>query len=79
MAAQDHSRARKLRAEAQERELRLAINKRELASFEEVREVEECNAAEAKDLLRNKFEVELCEFLKVCAEAGGAVDAGRTS
>ena len=56
-------RARKLLAEVEEKELRLAIKKREYVSYDEVREVWNRNATKAKDMLRNKFEMELPPIL----------------
>jgi hypothetical protein len=52
-------RARKLLAEVEERELRLAIKKREYVAIAEVREVWTRQVSRAKDLLRHKFEMEL--------------------
>ena len=52
-------RARKLLAEVEERELRLAVKKREYVAIEEVRQTWTALVGRAKDLLRNKFENEL--------------------
>lgn len=56
-------RARKLLAEVEERELRLAAKKGEFVALEEVREVWTKQVARATDLLRNKFEMELPPIL----------------
>jgi len=56
-------RARKLWAEVQEKELRLAVKKREYVALAEVREFWTKNVGKAKDLLRNKFEMELPPIL----------------
>jgi len=77
---EDSIRARKMLAEAEEKELRVAIKKREYVSFEEVREVWNRNAAKAKDLMRNKFEMELPPILSgldavaIQAECQKAID-----
>jgi hypothetical protein len=55
--------ARKLLAEVEERELRLAVKKGEYVAIAEVREVWTKQVAKAKDLLRNKFEMELPPIL----------------
>ena len=55
--------ARKMLAEVEEKELRLAIKKREYVAIEEVREFWTKNVGKAKDLLRNKFEMELPPIL----------------
>ena len=52
-------RARKLLAEVEERELRLAVKKREYVAIEEVRQTWTTLVGRAKELLRNKFENEL--------------------
>lgn len=52
-------RARKLLAEVEERELRLAVKKGEYVALEEVRAVWTEQVAKAKELLRHKFEMEL--------------------
>ena len=52
-------RARKLLAEVEERELRLAVKKREYVAMDEVRTAWTAQVAKAKDLLRHKFELEL--------------------
>ena len=52
-------RARKLLAEVEERELRLAVKKGEYVALEEVRAVWTEQVARAKELLRHKFEMEL--------------------
>ncbi len=73
-------RARKLWAEVQERELRVAVKKREYVPFEEVRETWTKQAAKAKDMLRNKFEMELPPILSgldavaIQAECRKAID-----
>lgn len=56
-------RARKLLAEVEEREMRLAVKKREYVAFEEVRVTWTGLVARAKDLLRHKFEMELPPIL----------------
>lgn len=56
-------RARKLLAEVEERELRLAVKKREYVSIEEVRQTWTRLVGRAKELLRNKFENELPPIL----------------
>jgi hypothetical protein len=56
-------RARKLLAEVEERELRLAVKKREYVSLEEVRQTWTRLVGRAKELLRNKFENELPPIL----------------
>ena len=56
-------RARKLLAEVEERELRLAVKKREYVSIEEVRQTWTKLVGKAKELLRNKFENELPPIL----------------
>ena len=56
-------RARKLLAEVEERELRVAVKKREYVAFSEVRETWTKLVSRAKDLLRNKFEMELPPIL----------------
>lgn len=56
-------RARKLLAEVEERELRLAVHKRQFIALEEVKEVWTKQIAKARDLLRNKFEMELPPIL----------------
>jgi len=56
-------RARKLLADVQEKELRLAVKKREYVALAEVREFWTKNVGKAKDLLRNKFEMELPPIL----------------
>jgi len=56
-------RARKLLAEVEEKELRLAVKKREYVALEEVRQVWTEQATKAKDMLRNKFENELPPIL----------------
>ena len=56
-------RARKLLAEVEERELRLAVKKREYVSIEEVRQIWTRLVGRAKELLRNKFENELPPIL----------------
>ena len=55
--------ARKMLAEVEERELRLGVKKREYVGYDEVREVWNRNSTKAKDLLRNKFEMELPPIL----------------
>lgn len=60
---EDSLRARKMLAEVEERELRLAVKKREYVALEEVRECWTKNVGKAKDLLRNKFEMELPPIL----------------
>lgn len=55
--------ARKMLAEVEERELRLAVKKREYVALAEVREFWTKNVGKAKDLLRNKFEMELPPIL----------------
>lgn len=73
-------RARKLLAEVEERELRLAVKKREYVSIEEVRETWTKLVGRAKDLLRNKFEMELPPVLSgldataIQAECQRAID-----
>jgi transposase-like protein len=52
-------RARKLLAEVEERELRLAVKKREYVALAEVQACWTAQVAKAKDLLRHKFELEL--------------------
>ena len=52
-------RAHKLLAEVEERELRLAVKKREYVAIEEVRQTWTTQVGRAKELLRNKFENEL--------------------
>ncbi len=57
-------RARKLLADVEERELRLAVRKREYVPLEEVRETwTKLIGGGAKALLRNKFEMELPPIL----------------
>jgi phage terminase Nu1 subunit (DNA packaging protein) len=56
-------RARKLLAEVEERELRLAVKKGDFVSIGEVRETWTRLVGQAKDLLRNKFENELPPIL----------------
>jgi phage terminase Nu1 subunit (DNA packaging protein) len=56
-------RARKLLAEVEERELRLAVKKREYVAIEEVRQTWTRQVGRAKELLRNKFENELPPIL----------------
>lgn len=56
-------RARKLLAEVEERELRLAVKKREYVAIEEVRQTWTMLVGRAKELLRNKFENELPPIL----------------
>ena len=63
MDAESALRARKLLAEVEERELRLAVKKREYVALEEVRESWTTLVAKAKDLLRHKFELELPPIL----------------
>ena len=73
-------RARKLLADAEEKELRVAIKKHEYVSYDEVREVWNRNASKAKDMLRNKFEMELPPILSgldataIQAECQKAID-----
>lgn len=73
-------RARKLLAEVEERELRLAVKKREYVPLEEVRAVWTEQVARAKELLRHKFEMELPPVLSgldataIQAECGKALD-----
>jgi len=73
-------RARKLLAEVEERELRLAVKKVEYVTLEEVREVWTGQVARAKDMLRHKFEMELPPVLSgldataIQAECGKALD-----
>lgn len=55
--------ARKLLAEVEERELRLAVKKGEYVAIAQVREVWTKQVAKANDLLRNKFEMELPPIL----------------
>jgi hypothetical protein len=55
--------ARKLLAEVEERELRLAVKKREYVSIEEVRQTWTRLVGWVKGLLRNKFENELPPIL----------------
>ena len=57
--AESALRARKLLAEVEERELRLAVKKREYVAMDEVRSAWTAQVAKAKDLLRHKFELEL--------------------
>jgi hypothetical protein len=52
-------RARKLLAEVEERELRLAVKKREFVAMGEVQHCWTAQVAKAKELLRHKFEFEL--------------------
>lgn len=72
--------ARKMLAEVEEKELRLAVRKREYVSYDEVREVWNRNASKAKDMLRNKFEMELPPILSgldataIQAECQKAID-----
>jgi len=56
-------RARKLLAEVEERELRLAVKKGDYVSIEEVRQTWTRLVGRAKELLRNKFENELPPIL----------------
>ncbi len=56
-------RARKLLAEVEERELRLAVKKREYVAIEEVRRTWTMLIGQAKELLRGKFENELPPIL----------------
>ena len=56
-------RARKLLAQVEESELRLAVKKREYVALSEVRETWTKLISRAKDLLRNKFEMELPPIL----------------
>jgi len=60
---EERLRSRKLRAEVEERELRLANKKRDYVAFSEVRELWNRNAAKAAVLIRQKFEVELPPIL----------------
>ena len=55
--------ARKMLAEVEEKELRLAVKKREYVALSEVRETWTKLISRAKDLLRNKFEMELPPIL----------------
>ena len=57
--AESALRARKLLAEVEERELRLAVKRGEFVALEAVRECWTRQVARAKDLLRHKFEMEL--------------------
>jgi hypothetical protein len=52
-------RARKLLAEVEERELRLAVKKGEYVALEEVRSVWTEQVSRAKEMFRHKFEMEL--------------------
>jgi hypothetical protein len=56
-------RTRKLLAEVEERELRLAVKKGDHVSIEEVRQTWTRLVGRAKELLRNKFENELPPIL----------------
>jgi phage terminase Nu1 subunit (DNA packaging protein) len=56
-------RARKLLAEVEERELRLAVKKGDYVSIEEVRQTWTRLVGRAKELLRNKFENDLPPIL----------------
>ena len=73
-------RARKLLAEVEERELRLAVKKGEFVALEEVRAVWTENVARAKEMLRHKFEMELPPVLSgldavaIQAECAKALD-----
>jgi hypothetical protein len=73
-------RARKLPAEVEERELRLAVKKGDYVAVEEVRAVWTEKVARAKELLRHKFEMELPPVLSgldatgIQAECGKALD-----
>jgi hypothetical protein len=73
-------RARKLLAEVEERELRLAVKKREYVALAKVQESWTRNVAEAMDLLRHKFELELPPVLSgldavaIQVECGKALD-----
>jgi hypothetical protein len=73
-------RARKLLAEVEERELRLAVKKGEYVALEEVRSVWTEQVARAKELLRHKFEMELPPVLSgldataIQEECGKALD-----
>jgi len=60
---EDRLRKRKLRAEVEERELRLANRRRDYVSFAEVRAVWNRNATKAAGLIRQKFLVELPPIL----------------
>ena len=73
-------RARKLLAEVEEKELRLAVKKGEYVALSEVRETWTKLISRAKDLLRNKFEMELPPILSgldatgIQAECRRAID-----
>jgi hypothetical protein len=79
-AIQNALRARKLLAEVEERELRLAVKKGEYVALSEVRETWTKLISRAKDLLRNKFEMELPPILSgldttgIQAECRRAID-----
>lgn len=78
--AESALRARKLLAEVEERELRLAVKKREYVALTEVQGCWTAQVARAKDLLRHKFELELPPILSgldavaIQAECGKALD-----
>jgi hypothetical protein len=78
--AESALRAPKLLAEVEERELRLAVKKREYVALTEVQECWTAQVARAKDLLRHKFELELPPILSgldaiaIQAECGKALD-----
>lgn len=55
--------ARNLLAEVEERELHLAVKKREYVALAKVQHCWTAQVAKAKDLLRNKFELELAPML----------------
>jgi hypothetical protein len=73
-------RARKLLAEVEEKELRVAVKKGEYVALSEVRETWTKLISRAKDLLRNKFEMELPPILSgldatgIQAECRRAID-----
>jgi len=73
-------RARKLLAEVEERELRLAVKKGEYVALEEVRAAWTEQVARAKEMLRHKFEMELPPVLSgldataIQEECGKAID-----
>ena len=75
--AESTLRARKLLAEVEERELRLAVRRREYVPLEEVRESWTTLVARAKDLLRHKFELELPPVLSGLDAVAIQVECGK--
>ena len=75
--AESALRARKLLAEVEEREFRLAVRRREYVPLEEVRESWTTLVTRAKDLLRHKFELELPPVLSGLDAVGIQVECGK--